>query len=145
MGNPGPTIRGLSPNDVSEIRAGAGAGLARAAELNGLPGPRHTLDLADELRLTGDQRTQIHAVIAAMHEEATRLGPTFLRAQERFEDDLRDPAQRDRALRACHPELTELRGELERVHLRAHIAAADLLSADQIATYNRLRGNPLAD
>ena len=37
-------IRGLTENEISELRQGHGMGLARAAELNGYPGPRHVLD-----------------------------------------------------------------------------------------------------
>ena len=44
-------IRGLTEKEISELREGRGMGLARAAELNGYPGPRHVLDAAREGRL----------------------------------------------------------------------------------------------
>ena len=44
-------IRGLTEKEISELREGRGMGLARAAELNGYPGPRHVLDAVREGRL----------------------------------------------------------------------------------------------
>lgn len=38
-------IKSLSPGDIAELRRGGGWGLAKAAELNGLPGPAHLLDM----------------------------------------------------------------------------------------------------
>ena len=56
-------IKALSPEDLEELRTGAGMGLAKAAELNGYPGPLHVLALAKELQLTihpcsGPERSQ---------------------------------------------------------------------------------------
>ena len=34
-------IKSLSDDDISELRQGGGWGLAKAAELNGVPGPAH--------------------------------------------------------------------------------------------------------
>ena len=49
-------IKSLSEDDLEEIARGGGWGLARAAELNGVPGPTHLLELADEIGLTEQQR-----------------------------------------------------------------------------------------
>jgi hypothetical protein len=46
------SIKALSPEDIDELRNGTGMGLAKAAELNGYPGPLHVLALTTELRLT---------------------------------------------------------------------------------------------
>jgi hypothetical protein len=64
--SPSAPIRALSPEEVRQIAAGEGAGLAKSAELNG--------------------------------------------------------------------------GDLETVHLAAHLATAEVLSPDQIAHYNKMRG-----
>ncbi len=37
------TIKSLSPDDIAELERGGGWGLAKAAELNGLPGPAHLI------------------------------------------------------------------------------------------------------
>jgi hypothetical protein len=59
-------IRGLSEQQVADLRAGRGMGLALAAELNGYPGPVHVLELAKPLGLSADQRAGIEALYDAM-------------------------------------------------------------------------------
>src|SRR6476659_6721672 len=67
-------IKALSDQQVSDLRAGRGMGLALAAELNGYPGPSHVLELADGLELTADQRASIKALFDSMKAEALPLG-----------------------------------------------------------------------
>jgi len=45
-------IKALSEQQVADLGAGRGTGLALAAELNGYPGPSHVLELADKLDLS---------------------------------------------------------------------------------------------
>ena len=40
-------IRGLTAKEIEDFREGRGMALARAAELNGYPGPRHMLDAVE--------------------------------------------------------------------------------------------------
>jgi hypothetical protein len=47
-GQQGSSVRGLTDEEIADLRTGSGMGLARPAELNSYPGPRHVLDLADE-------------------------------------------------------------------------------------------------
>ncbi len=42
-------IKSLSPGDIQMYLQGHGMGMAKAAELNHYPGPKHVLDLAKEL------------------------------------------------------------------------------------------------
>jgi hypothetical protein len=48
-------IKSLSDKDINELRRGGGWGLALAAELNGMPGPAHLLELKDQIPLDSDQ------------------------------------------------------------------------------------------
>ena len=48
-------IKSLSDEDIKELKAGAGWGLAKAAELNELPGPKHILEMKKEIELTFEQ------------------------------------------------------------------------------------------
>jgi hypothetical protein len=41
------TIKALSDEDIVGLLKGDGMGFAKAAELNGYPGPKHVLDLGD--------------------------------------------------------------------------------------------------
>ena len=44
------------------------------------------------------------------------------------------------SLRRATTEIARLQGELRLAHLSAHLATADLLTAEQIERYDRLRG-----
>jgi hypothetical protein len=48
-------IKALSKEDIDELLRGGGWGLAKSAELNGMPGPTHVLDMAAELDLSAEQ------------------------------------------------------------------------------------------
>jgi hypothetical protein len=43
-------IKALSNEEIDRYLSGDGMGLAKAAELNHYPGPRHVLELADQLQ-----------------------------------------------------------------------------------------------
>ena len=45
-------IKSLSETDIEELKNGQGWGLAKAAELNGVPGPAHLLEMKNEIDLT---------------------------------------------------------------------------------------------
>jgi hypothetical protein len=114
-------------------------GMARAAELNGYPGPRHVLDLADSLALTPDQVERTEAVFRAMHDRAVEVGRSIIDAEKALDAGFAggaDPADLERQV----TELGRLRGELRWVHLRAHFHVAEILTMHQRHTYDRLRG-----
>jgi hypothetical protein len=47
-------IKALSEQQIADLKAGRGMGLALPAELNGYPGPIHVLELSDELGLSAE-------------------------------------------------------------------------------------------
>ena len=49
-------IKALSSTQTADLLAGKGMELAKAAELNGYPGPMHTLELATQLELSTEQK-----------------------------------------------------------------------------------------
>src|SRR4051812_39523929 len=55
-------IKSLSAEDIAELRRGGGWGFAKAAELNGMPGPAHLLELKDQIGLTPDQVAAVQAI-----------------------------------------------------------------------------------
>ena len=71
-------IKSLSNDDLKELRSGAGWGLAKAAELNGLPGPKHILEMKKEIELTAEQEKTVVALYNDMHTEAIALGNQFI-------------------------------------------------------------------
>ena len=62
-------IKALSDQQVADLKAGRGMGLALAAELNGYPGPSHLLELAVQLGLSDPQKTRIQGLFEAMKAE----------------------------------------------------------------------------
>src|SRR5882672_7758747 len=67
-------IKALSEQQVADLGAGRGMGLALAAELNGYPGPSHVIELADALALQPDQRARVQQLFEQMKAEAIVVG-----------------------------------------------------------------------
>jgi hypothetical protein len=133
-------IKSLSQEDIAELRKGAGWGLAKAAELNGLPGPAHLLELKDEIPLTAEQVTAIEALYARMKEDAVAEGERLIALEGRLDELFRDRKATDDSLRQMLTKIEESRGALRYIHLATHLATPPLLTDDQIDRYNRLRG-----
>src|SRR5688572_7629951 len=127
-------IKALSDDEIADLRAGRGMGLALAAELNGYPGPTHVLEYADALHLTAEQRQRTEALLAAMRQEAIPLGERLLEQE----------AELDRlfASREITPErlgtLTE--ESWRQTLLKCHLSMMEVLSPHQVARYGELRG-----
>jgi len=138
-------IKALDPARVAGLQAGAGLGYAKAAELNGYPGPAHLLELADRIPLSPDQVEAIGVIRDAMRSDAIGLGRALIEAEARLDAAFRErrldqgAAGRDRLdLLTAAAGAAEAR--LRARHLAAHLEAARLLTPDQIAVYAALRG-----
>jgi Spy/CpxP family protein refolding chaperone len=133
-------IKSLSAAEVEELLNGHGMGLAKAAELNHYPGPRHVLELAAELQLTPRQRAQAQAAFERMRGEAVQLGRRIVE-RERELDSMFAKGEIDAGrLQASTAEIARLQGALRAAHLAAHLEMRRLLSPQQIAKYDELRG-----
>lgn len=139
-GLPSSGVASLSVEELESLTNGAGMGLARAGELNHYPGPKHVLELADSLRLTDQQRSQVEAMFESMLERARALGREIIDAERtlsrRFEHGHIDSATLD----SLTGEIAQRMGRLRYTHLATHLALKDILTAEQVATYDRLRG-----
>ena len=133
-------IKSLSPEDIAELKRGGGWGLAKPAELNGFPGPRHLLDLKNEIPLTAEQVTNIEAIFQAMKKNAIAEGERLIARERALEEGFRKRALTDASLKARLAETEQSRAALRHIHLSAHLAATALLSDAQIARYAVLRG-----
>src|SRR5262249_14940967 len=81
------TIKTLSEQQIADLNAGRGMGLALAAELNGYPGPMHAIELAEQLRLSPDQVTKLKALFEAMKAETIPLGAALISHERNLNDD----------------------------------------------------------
>jgi Spy/CpxP family protein refolding chaperone len=133
-------VKALSDEQIADLKAGRGMGLALAAELNGYPGPSHVLELADALQLTDNQRTRTNALLEAMKAETIPIGDRII-AEETALDRLFAERRVTRAsLDAVTSRIGAAQGDLRAAHLRYHLAMVEVLSPHQIARYAELRG-----
>lgn len=133
-------IKALSPEEVRGLRQGDGMGMAKSAELNGVPGPRHVLELEDRLQLTVEQQRRVREVHRAMQEEAVRLGREIVRRERAMDRRFASGEITAEEVDAATAAVAELRGRLRAVHLKAHLATEPVLTDAQIERYRRLRG-----
>lgn len=133
-------IKALSPEDVNQLLAGHGMGFARAAELNSYPGPRHVLDMANQLQLTSAQTGELNEVFAAMKSAALPLGRELVARETELDRLFAGRHATADAVRTLTREIGRLEGELRAVHLNAHVATVAILQPGQISRYDELRG-----
>lgn len=133
-------IKALSEDDIAELERGGGWGLALPAELNGVPGPAHLLELADDIPLRDDQVDRIEQIYATMREEAIAEGRALLELEAEIESQFREHTATDESLRDLTTRAAASRGRLRYVHLSRHLEVLPVLSEEQIEHYAVLRG-----
>ena len=133
-------IASLSGEDLAELDRGGGWGLARAAELNGVPGPVHLLELADEIGLDAEQRAAVEEIRDEMRADAIAAGERFVEAERALDAAFTDSVPDTGMLARLVTEAGEAQADLRLVHLSAHLRTTPLLTPDQIARYAVLRG-----
>ena len=133
-------IKSLSAEDLAELRRGGGWGLARAAELNGMPGPAHLLELKDRIPLSADQATAISAIFRDMRAAAIVAGEHLISREKALEMAFGNGSVTVRSLQELLSDIGQARTALRYVHLAAHLKTFPLLTHGQVARYNLLRG-----
>ncbi len=133
-------IPSLTAEEVRELREGDGMGLARAAELNRFPGPRHLLELEAELGLGGEQLRRIEAVYKRMKAQAVAKGETILAAERHLAGLFASGGATAANVTQVTGHLGAMQGELRAIHLLAHIEVTRELTPEQVESYHRLRG-----
>ena len=133
-------VRGLSAQEVDDLLNGRGAGFARTAELNSYPGPRHVLDMRTHLELTPSQLEATERIFTAMQREAKRLGREIVDRETALSAAFAERRIDADRLRSETAALAALYGQLRATHLAAHLEMTALLTPDQIAKYDQMRG-----
>ena len=124
------------PTDLS----GNGMGLAKAAELNGYPGPAHVLELAAQLDLTPEQKTKTEVLFKKMQARAIPLGKELVEEERALDRLFASHAVNSESLGQALARIGRLQGQVRQVHLDAHVEQTALLTPAQVEKYNRLRG-----
>src|SRR6202045_2439361 len=111
-------IKALSEQQVADLRAGRGMGLALAAELNGHPGPSHVLELADKLQLSADQRASIQRLFDSMKAEALPLGSKLIEQEAELDKQFATRTVTPESLKATTAAVAMTQGVLRETHLK---------------------------
>ena len=133
-------IKALSPDEVAGLLDGSGLGYAKAAELNGYPGPRHVLDLEEPLDLTPEQRRRVEESFSKMQKSARTLGEKLVAAERKLDDLFASGRITEIELASLTAEIGQIDSQIRQTHLAAHIETTAVLTDDQVASYNDLRG-----
>ena len=133
-------VKALSPEETDAYLAGKGMGLAKAAELNGYPGPAHVLELAEQLRLTPAQVAATQSVHARMLARAQSVGRDLVEAERSLDALFASKAINAQRLRDSLGRIGSLQTALREAHLAAHLEQSAILDETQEALYFKLRG-----
>jgi Spy/CpxP family protein refolding chaperone len=133
-------VKALSDQQIADLKAGRGMGLALAAELNGYPGPLHVLELATPLGLSDDQRAKVAGLFDTMKREAVPLGERLIAAETALDQLFADRTITPSSLGEATRGIASLQGELRLAHLKYHLATVELLTPEQATRYSTLRG-----
>jgi Spy/CpxP family protein refolding chaperone len=133
-------IKALSSVEQADLLAGKGMGLAKAAELNGYPGPAHVLELAADLGLSAEQRQRTQAVWQAMDARARTLGQQVVDAERELDTLFASRQATRERLAAQLDRIGALQAQLRAAHLEAHLEQARILTPEQTQRYVALRG-----
>jgi Spy/CpxP family protein refolding chaperone len=133
-------IKALSDQEVSQYLSGAGMGYAKAAELNGFPGPMHVLEWASALDLSSDQQVAIRQLMERHKAQARQAGLKVVEAERGIEALFRSGHVEGDVLAARVAEAARAQGDYRLTHLETHRRALALLTPAQLAKYSELRG-----
>ena len=136
-------IKSLSPEDIESLQTGTGdafGGMAKLAELNGYPGPRHVLDLANELELNNKQKANISTIYDNMKKKAVDLGQEILNIEKIANEGFMNKTITDYQMKQLIFKSSQIYGQLRYTHLITHLKILDILTPEQVNLYNNLRG-----
>ena len=133
-------IKSLSAQEIDDLLNSRGMALAKAAELNGYPGPLHTLELASQLDLTPAQAIAIGEIKSRMAAAARPIGTEIIDRERTLDRQFAAAEVNKAQVEAETERLGSLQGRLRAVHLVAHLETKAILNTQQIARYNELRG-----
>ncbi|MYZ47457.1 Spy/CpxP family protein refolding chaperone [Propylenella binzhouense] len=135
-----PIERQLSPDEMTDIRAGHGRAMSLAAEINGYPGPDLVLGLSDALGLDDEQKREVEEIAAEMQTEAGELRARLAQQEAALDRAFADQTITPEGLSAAILEINRTQAQIRTAYLRHHIATAAVLDPAQRARYAELRG-----
>lgn len=138
-------IKSLSEDDIQQLKHGKGWGLAKAAELNGMPGPVHVLQMKNKIALTSEQEGKVQNLYNDMKSKAIPLGEELILQEKILNDLFANKTITNELLKQQLNTISKIRKELRYVHLVTHLMTPNILTPQQIEKYNMLRGYQSGD
>jgi hypothetical protein len=133
-------IKTLSDEQIADLRAGRGMGLALAAELNGYPGPIHAIELADQLHLAPEQVTKLKELLEAMRAETIPIGESLILLERSLDDEFARHTVTPASLETATSRIGATQAALRAAHLKYHLSTTAILTPEQVKRYDELRG-----
>ena len=133
-------IKSLSEADIEELKNGEGWGLAKAAELNGVPGPAHLLEMKDEINLSTEQVRVIEDLYQKMKQAAIPLGLELIGLERELNNHFADRTITDELLDKLLDKIAQVRKKLRYVHLSTHLKTPSILTPEQMPYTTRCEG-----
>jgi hypothetical protein len=133
-------IKALSDQQIADLKAGRGMQLALAAELNGYPGPLHSVELAEPLGLSETQLEKVQALLAAMKSETIPLGEKLIALEADLDRQFAGRTITEASLAAAVQGIAATQAALRTAHLKYHLATLEVLAPTQVQRYAELRG-----
>jgi len=134
------SIKALSDEQIADLKAGRGMGLALAAELNGYPGPLHVIEHADDLALSDAQRRRVRELFDAMKAEAMPLGERLIAQEAELDRQFAAKTITPESLAAATSAIGATQAALRAAHLKYHLSTVTVLTPQQVDRYRELRG-----
>jgi Spy/CpxP family protein refolding chaperone len=134
------SIKALSEQQTADLHAGKGMSLALPAELNGYPGPAHTLELAGPLGLSEEQKLETQKLFKQMQADAKALGEQVISSEYELDRLFKDNKANAASIQEATAKAAQIQGRLRASHLQYHLRMMDVLTPAQVARYNKLRG-----
>lgn len=125
-------LGGMSDADKQALKAGEGLGAGRLAMMNGYPGPKHVLEMGDELALTAAQKERIGTIFAEAKAGFAKKGAELVQKEEALEAMFASGSVDVEDMEDLAAEIGELQGELRAGHLAAHVRTKAALTAEQL-------------
>jgi hypothetical protein len=133
-------IKALSDQQLDDLRAGRGMGLALAAELNGYPGPLHVIEFSEALALDGAQRAKMQTLFEAMKRETIAIGERLIEQERELDHTFVSKSVTQESLDTITRRIGATQASLRAAHLKYHLATVETLTPHQVKRYVELRG-----
>jgi hypothetical protein len=134
------SIKALSEQQMADLRAGRGMGLAFAAELNGYPGPSHLLEFADKIGLSNAPRYSARSMLEEMKAETITIGERLIAQEAALDKLFADHAITPDKLNTAMFGIGATQAQLRAAHLKYYLSTVAMLEPSQIQQYSALRG-----